>query len=183
MFRRRETKIQLTDPDIFRQFYEHTHLALYRYIYGLHGGPREDVEDLTAEAYLRAWNARRRFEGSAGAAKSWIYRIARNLVIDNSRREKSRGLPEPINLSSLAAEGDQPEPAALRSDLQARLWQRLQALSVQQREILVLRYLAGWRVKAIAEHLEMNENTVSVNIRRGLSKLKASWSRSEETHG
>jgi RNA polymerase sigma factor (sigma-70 family) len=51
----------------------------------------------------------------------------------------------------------------------------LHTLSSQHREILVLRYLLNWRVKEIAEHLEMKENTVSVYIRRALKQLRQSW--------
>ncbi len=51
----------LSAPKDFSAFYEWTHLSLFRYIYGLTGGPQEEVEDLTAEAFTRAWRARRNF--------------------------------------------------------------------------------------------------------------------------
>jgi DNA-directed RNA polymerase specialized sigma24 family protein len=46
------------DAETFGQLYNRTHLILYRYIFGMLGGPIDEVEDLTSEAYLRAWKAR-----------------------------------------------------------------------------------------------------------------------------
>jgi DNA-directed RNA polymerase specialized sigma24 family protein len=39
----------------------------------------------------------------------------------------------------------------------------------------VLRYLLGWHVKQVADYLKMNENTVSVTIRRALKSLQRDW--------
>jgi RNA polymerase sigma-70 factor (ECF subfamily) len=89
-------QITLSNRETFSELYEHAHLAVFRYIYSLHGGPREDVEDLTAETFSRAWKARRRFKGSSQAACGWLFKIARNLVIDSSRRDSSRGIPVPL---------------------------------------------------------------------------------------
>ena len=69
---------------------DQTHLAVYRYVYGLTGGPQQEVEDITAETYLKAWHARRRFSGNEDAATGWLLQIARRLVIDSYRRRQAR---------------------------------------------------------------------------------------------
>jgi RNA polymerase sigma factor (sigma-70 family) len=51
----------------------------------------------------------------------------------------------------------------------------LNKLPIQHKEILVLRYILGWRVKDIAAHLQMSENNVSATIRRKLKKLQNEW--------
>jgi RNA polymerase sigma-70 factor, ECF subfamily len=56
-----------------------------------------------------------------------------------------------------------------------QLWKALHALSDDKREILVLRYMLGWRVKDIAELVHKEENTVSVSIRRSLEEVRQSW--------
>jgi RNA polymerase sigma factor (sigma-70 family) len=48
----------------------------------------------------------------------------------------------------------------------------IQELPFRQRDMLTLRYVLGWRVKAIADHLSQPENTISVNLRRALDKLQ-----------
>ena len=78
----------IQDAQAFSQLYERSHLIIYRFIYGMVGGPTEEVEDITAEAYLKAWKARHRFSGDEDAAVSWLIAISRNLVIDRYRRSK-----------------------------------------------------------------------------------------------
>jgi len=165
----------LRDAEGFQALYQRTHLIVYRYIFGLYTGPAQDVEDLTAETFIRAWRARRRFRGDSDAALGWLLRIARNLVIDSFRRHQRRGEPldlaEHIVLSPLAS----PEERALQQERTNTLWGALGKLSARQREIIVLRYFLGWQVKAIAVYLKMKENTVSVNIRRTLEHLRQEW--------
>ena len=51
----------------------------------------------------------------------------------------------------------------------------LQNLNAEQREMIVLRYILDWPVNRIAGHLGMLENTVSVNLRRILQRLRENW--------
>jgi RNA polymerase sigma factor (sigma-70 family) len=57
----------------------------------------------------------------------------------------------------------------------AILWMLLSTLPDEVREMLVLRYILGWQVKQIAGHLALNENNVSVTIRRALKSLQRDW--------
>jgi RNA polymerase sigma factor (sigma-70 family) len=59
------------------------------------------------------------------------------------------------------------------------LEESLAKLSDTHKEMIVLRYILGWRVKEIADHLEMKENNVSVTIRRILKRLQEAWSEIE----
>jgi RNA polymerase sigma-70 factor (ECF subfamily) len=168
------------DPAEFSRLFESQHLAVFRYIYGMHGGPLEEVEDLTAETFARAWKARRSFSGSPQAGVSWLIRIARNLVIDAGRRRKARpvedfdsGEQEPLSQAPSRLPG--PEERLVRQQQLRILVERLQQLPQPQQEMLVLRYLLDWPVKDIAAHLDMLENTVSVNIRRALQSIRSAW--------
>jgi hypothetical protein len=78
--------------DTFASFYNETYLSIFRYIYGLTGGPIAEVEDLTAETYMRAWKSRDGYRGEADLAIGWVVRIARNLVVDSYRRDKNSTL-------------------------------------------------------------------------------------------
>jgi RNA polymerase sigma-70 factor (ECF subfamily) len=175
--------VPLQDRQTFENLYTRTHLIVFRFIYGLYGGPVEEIEDLTAETFIRAWKARGRFSGDENAAVGWLLRIARNLVIDRLRRDKIR-----LNLSSnrggleqeeyeMEFPGGEPDPeeqAALHEQLYI-LRDLLLALPVEQREMLVLRYMLSWPVRRIAGHLGLLENTVSVYLRRALQRLRERW--------
>ena len=171
---KRETPLE--NAEIFQQFYQQHYLSVFRYVYGLHGAPVEDVEDLTAETFMRAWNKRHSFQGDhQKAGIGWLLRIARRLVIDRYRRSQTHvheadELPEDIPIITPT-----PEYIVQKGEIYQQLWNLLNELPARQREILVLRYFLDWRVNQIGEYLEVPENTVSVTIRRSLQHLQQEW--------
>ena len=157
----------------FRQLYERAHLSIYRYIYSLHGGPAEEVEDLAAETFERAWKGRKRFRGDEDAATGWLITIARNLVVDAQRKRRQRTPPGAIDDLAHAAPAELVvEGHVLQDEQQQALLAALRTLPVQEREMVILRYMLDWPVKRIAAHYEMLENTASVKIRRALEHLR-----------
>ena len=165
----------LSEADKFANFFSSNHLSVFRYIYAIHGHPQETVEDLTAETFLRAWRARRSFSGDENAALRWILRIARNLVIDTYRRASWGQDPDDINEHYLASEDSGPEELMVLSEEVDHLLSAIQTLPAGQREMITLRYVLGWRVKDIAEQLDMLENTVSVNLKRARAAMRKNW--------
>jgi RNA polymerase sigma-70 factor, ECF subfamily len=134
-FRRRSSAI--SSRAAFSQIYETNRRPVFRYLYGLTGGPPILVEDLLAETFLRAWKARRRFEGEAEAATGWLIRIARRLVFDDYRREQVRAAhseqPDEPCADSL------PEANALATEQRRILTDLLDGLPQEPREIVTLR--------------------------------------------
>ena len=171
----KEHENSLPSADAFARLYEETYLIVFRYIYGLCGGPLEEAEDLTAETYTRAWKNRQRFDGDAGATLGWLLRIARNLAIDLSRRRKVRDVDEEVPVELLADTQPVPEIDVITREQITILWRLLGTLPDEMREMLVLRYILGWQVKQIANYLDQNENNVSVTIRRALRSLQRDW--------
>jgi RNA polymerase sigma-70 factor (ECF subfamily) len=117
--------------------------------------------------------------GDENAALRWLLQIARNLVIDKSRRSKVRGVHQSLedlgaNIQLASHELSPEEIISTREQLQI-LMLLLNNLSTDQREMLVLRYILGWQVNHIASHMDMAENTVSVYLRRTLNRLRNDW--------
>jgi len=170
-----ERQAPLRSAERFSALYDNTHVAVFRYVYGLHGGPVQEVEDLTAETFTRAWKARERFHGDEAAAMRWLLQIARRLVIDGYRQYQVRGDNTDVQLLDPASPEAGPEALALADEAHQTLERLLGTLPAQQREMVVLRYLLGWRVTSIADHLDLPENNVSANLRRALARLQRSW--------
>lgn len=179
--RKEKTGTPLVNTDVFRQFYEQHYLSVFRYVYGLHGAPIEDVEDLTAETFTRAWKARRSFDGEPlTTGIGWLLRIAKRLVIDQYRRSQTHiqvvdEFPEDIPFIAPT-----PEYVVQKGESYQQLWSLMNQLPARQREILVLRYILDWRVNQIGEYMDTPENTVSVTIRRSLQQLQREWSEEKE---
>ena len=170
LWRKQESSI--IDVDDFACLYDQNYLIVFRYVYGLISGTRQDVEDITAETFMRAWSTRHRFSGDEQAALRWLLRIARNLVIDVSRRKKFRMVDDSVEVEALLDASTVPEDDLVTREQIAILWKMLSSLPATTREMLVLRYMLGWQVKQIAAHLDKTENNISVNIRRALSRLQ-----------
>lgn len=165
----------LKDANTFRRLYERAHVIVYRYIYGSLGGSAQEAEDLAAETFMRAWKARQRFEGDEDAAVGWLIQIAHNIIIDDYRRKKKRKIDEELDETRLNVFQAGPEERLLKREQVQILQDMLLRLDPNQREMIVLRYILEWPVNRIAEHKGMLENTVSVNLRRALLRLRDHW--------
>ena len=180
--------LQLQDAQSFSQFYENNHVTIFRFIYGLHGGPVEEVEDLTCDAFMRAWKARSKFTGDEHDALCWLFTIARHLVIDSHRHEHSHPESQPESLDNLIMDEiiplnqGSPEEEYTHKERVEKTLSLVQALPLEKREMLVLRYILGWQVKEIAQYLAREENTVSVYIRRSLAQIRENWLTKEEVY-
>lgn len=72
------------NKEAFRELVERTMIMIYRLAYDLTGN-RHDAEDLSQEAYLRAYRGLRGFRGDSKWS-SWLYRITMNIFYDSSRK-------------------------------------------------------------------------------------------------
>jgi len=94
------------------------------------------------------------------------------LVIDKHRHQQRRPAGDLQDAEALPAPSyDTPERQMMAKEQYQMLWKTLETLSDQQRAMVILRYLVGWRVKEIAQHLQLPENTVTVTLPRVLTKL------------
>ncbi len=162
----------LLSAEDFARFYESAHLSVFRYAMVLCAGNQSEAEDITAEAFVKAWEERQQFSGSAPAALGWVITIARNVLIDR-RRADSTHPAETVTDEALAGHEDSIESILIDKDQLQQVLAAIAGLPFPQRDIFTLRHVLGWRVQAIAAHLSLAENTVSVYLRRALAKLQA----------
>jgi RNA polymerase sigma factor (sigma-70 family) len=98
-----------------------------------------------------------------------MYQIARNLIVDHYKSD------EDLSLDQLQADGYQPEnqesPPDIAADVEI-VKEAIQSLDQEFREVMQMRFVAGMRVKDIAETLDISENLASVRIYRGKEKLE-----------
>jgi RNA polymerase sigma-70 factor, ECF subfamily len=171
LFHTRSASISLSAPDEFARFYEQNHLSVFRYAMALCAGDQGEAEEITAEAFFHAWEKRQQFSGSAPAALGWVITIARHLLIDRRRAQTSRPVEAELDGEAPDTRG-QIEELLVDAEQTAEVLAALRSLPVPQAELLTLRYVLGWQVKAIAAHQGLPENTVSVYLRRALASLQ-----------
>jgi RNA polymerase sigma-70 factor, ECF subfamily len=176
---------ELTDP-----YRRELQLHVYRIV-----GSAQDAEDLLQETLLAAWRGLEQFEGRA-SVRAWLYRIATNRALDALRASRRRPEDlqrmtevleptrhaEPIWLEpfpDVLLEGvpdDAPGPEAryeAREAIALAFVAGLQHLPPQQRAVLVLRDVLGFRAAEVAEMLETSEASVNSLLRRGRAAFDA----------
>jgi len=133
-------------------------------------GDRTLAEDLFQETFLRVirnagrFDPRRNFSG-------WLYQIARNLGVDALRQ---RGVRQEQALADEApAPGPDPERALASAEQGLAIAKGLQLLSLEQREVFVLREFSGLSFKEIAEITGSPLNTVLGRMHLAVKKLRA----------
>lgn len=161
------------DAACFGQLYDHYLTPIYRFI-AIKVGTRQEAEDLTHEVFVSAWQKLPSYRSQGFPFSSWLYRIARNRVIDYYRTKKSH--------TSLDEEGALPDElfavvagheSSFDLDLDMKAVAGAMArLSAEQREVIQLRFLDELSPAEIAGVLGKREGTVRIIQHRAIQKLK-----------
>ena len=148
------------------------------------------ADDLTQEVFLRVWNRADQWSGQ-GSFRGWLFRIARNLSL-NQLRTQSRRREQPLEIPSLYDEEDEEQPvpgwmidrAALGPDVQLeraeqrRILQALiDALPEEKREIFQMVYEDEVALREVAERLAIPEGTVKSRLFHTRKQLAEAWGR------
>src|SRR5262245_56608891 len=135
-------------------------------------GDRAEAEDVTQQTFERALKAWRRFDPARAQARTWLLAIARNLVVDHYRRDRSK-LHRPIGEGGVGEEQLPSEAGPETAGLSPELAAALETLSQRDREVLALRFGGDLRGPEIAEMLDVSLANVQQILSRSLRKLRA----------
>lgn len=132
-----------------------------------------DPEDLTNEVFLGVFRGIGAFSGAENAFRSWIFTIAHARLVDERRRNDRRpALAEGLHSADLDRPGGDAEQDAIESLSGQRVQALCEQLVADQRDVLLLRLMAGLTIEAIAEALGKSEGAVKALQRRGLANLR-----------
>jgi RNA polymerase sigma-70 factor (ECF subfamily) len=145
-------------------------------------GDKETAEDLLQEAFMRVIKGAEAYKRQAKFT-TWLYTIARNLCVDQTRRRKHRkhaSLDAPLDASeesgSLLDVIPSKEMASDRKSVNKQLHETMQraiaGLSEEQREVFLMREFLDMPFKQIADVVGVPENTVKSRMRYALDKLR-----------
>jgi RNA polymerase sigma-70 factor, ECF subfamily len=152
----------------FAELYERTFPRVYAYVASLLRD-RSAAEDVTAQAFERAYRKRRSYRPARGSMDAWLFGIARNAALDELRKRKRRARLEvdPEDTSSPAPE-DHAELALRRETVRAAL----ASLDGQERDLIALKFAGGLSNGEIARVLRMSESNVGTRLHRTITKLR-----------
>lgn len=162
---------QSGDEAAFGELYDLHAQAVYRFLLGNLGTPQE-AEDLTTEVFLRVWKALPDYEESGSPFGAFVFRIARNRLID---RYRFLGRQDPeVSIEETGLEEFLPDPDQEIPDLQDYylLHEALQSVRDDYREVLILRFLNDFSVEEIAEIMDRSAGAVRVLQHRALNAVR-----------
>lgn len=159
------------EPDAARVLLDTTAHIVYGFVYARVGGMQQIAEDLVQTTYLEAMRSAGAYRGDA-ALETWLCAIARRQVFQHFGSERRRArLQRKLQLVAVEreVEEDPSEEALADSDAMIGALGRLMPL---HRQVLVLKYLDGLSVEAIAAELKRSRVQVQSLLQRARSGLK-----------
>lgn len=159
------------DEALCRLWYEAHGSAVYNYFRFLVRSP-DDAEELTAETFLRVVRHAARFDETRASARTWILRIAQNVMRDQWRTERRRKHLPVDSLRDLAIDAPSPEERLIREEQVAELLEGIAMLPEADQELISLRYSGGLDHRDIAQVLGIKEAAVRTRLWRALGRLR-----------
>jgi RNA polymerase sigma-70 factor (ECF subfamily) len=157
------------DAMAFGRIFDIYHRPIYRFIVA-RTHSQADAEDLTQLVFLKALEALPRYEARGIPFGGWLFRLARNAVIDHARTRREHADLDAV----LERPGTEPEPESgilAREETEA-IGQALAALTDEQREAIELRFFAGLSAREAAAVMGKQEGTVRGLQFRAIAALR-----------
>lgn len=162
--------------DGLETLYRETSTAVYAYALSILKDPH-DAEDVLQECYLRIYASAPGYL-SAGKPMAWIMTIAKNLCLMHLRQRQRAVDLSPEDWNRYLEDNRQMDP-----DERIVLAQCMSRLSEQERQIVTLHAVAGFKHREIAQFLQIPLPTVLSKYHRSIQKLKRLFPKGEDEHG
>ncbi len=157
------------DPEAFGSLFDRYHGPVHRYIAARVNRP-SDAEDLAQLVFVKALEALPRYEARGVPFGGWLFRLARNVVIDHMRTRREHATLDLVAERPAAQEGPD-ELAVLRQEMDS-IATALRRLTPEQREAIELRFFAGLSAREAAVAMDRQEGTVRGLQFRAIAALR-----------
>lgn len=153
------------NPELFGELYRRYAAEIEQFVRSRVSDPLL-AEDITSKVFTKALQALPRYKD--GSFRAWLYRITRNTIIDEYRRQRPTSAIDDL---SIRDETPLPDEIAVTNDAAARLHAALDHLKPKEREIVRLR-LHGLSVAEVADRMNMTGDAVKSAQRRAFITLR-----------
>jgi len=150
------------------ELYDIYHRDVFSYLY-YRTSDRQLAEDLTSEVFLKMIKAIPAFRISKGSFRGWLLQIAHNLMVDYYRQK-----PHQVIALEIEADPKQEisEELLERNMTLDKLQKALCQLAVDQREVIILRFIENLPINEVSKILRKSEDSIKGLQRRGLISLR-----------
>jgi RNA polymerase sigma-70 factor (ECF subfamily) len=165
------------DPEAFGILYDEYHPQIYRFVF-LKVSLKEDAEDLTHQVFVNALEHMPGYRHKGFPFSSWLYRIARNAVIDHYRTRRDK----------VSLEDADPEVFALGESIQAdanraleidKVRRAIKQLSHLHQDVIIMRFVEELAIQEVAAALKKSEGAIKLLQHRAIAELQRILSETE----
>jgi RNA polymerase sigma-70 factor (ECF subfamily) len=157
------------DGAAFAELYDRHVVRVYRHIYYMVNDTRE-TEDLTAQTFLKAWEAVGRYKERGAPFIAWLLRIAHNLTVSHLRAKRSHGALEDTYVDHKMDRN--PEQALEQSSDEKSVREAVLRLRDEQRQVIILRFVEEMDYQEVAQVIGKSVPAVRVIQHRALGNLR-----------
>jgi RNA polymerase sigma-70 factor, ECF subfamily len=156
------------NAESFGRLFDHFNPRVYRYVAG-RVSQRSDAEDLTQLVFVKALEALPRYEQRGIPFGGWLFRLARNAVIDHLRTRREHS---PLDAAADRLDVAGPDEVASLGMALEEVGQALATLTDDQRDVIALRFFAGLSAREAAAVMGKREGTVRGIQFRAIAALR-----------
>ena len=163
-------RIHAREDNAFDDLYLRYSRRVFGYLYQRLNGNVEDAEDLTADVFTKVYEKIDTFQVQGAPLSAWLFRIARNRLIDSVRRRAGQaqvGLDDAPQIAAGPAFHGIDQLVAMEE-----ITRGLMRLTAEQRQVIELRFLEGKSLAETAAAVQRNEEAVKKLQARGLAALR-----------
>ncbi len=153
----------------FGRIFDEFHQPIYRFIASRVHRP-SDAEDLTQLVFVKALEALPRYEQRGIPFGGWLFRLARNTIIDHLRTRHDHAELDAVSERASTDAGPE-QLASVRDDMDA-VSHALAGLTDEQREVIELRFFGGLSAREAADVMGKQEGTVRGLQFRAIASLR-----------
>ena len=133
-------------------------------------GARGDVEEIVQDTFVRAFASLESFRGES-SLRTWLFTIARRLLLDRRRSERRRGEQVQVQDSDVTTEFD-PLDSVVADETERRMREAVERLTPTQKEVFILRVSEGLSYREIADAVGSTEGAARVHYHNAMRAIK-----------
>ncbi|WP_067836631.1 sigma-70 family RNA polymerase sigma factor [Amphibacillus sediminis] len=160
----------------FDSLYEQYHDDLFQYIFYL-VKERQAAEDIVQDVYIKVLKSYQHFRGES-SEKTWLFSIARHTTMDYFRKQQRQRnklasfFNKDQDLEQLKDRDALPEEIVVLNDQIQQIYRLLDQCTLDQKHVLILRYIQSLSIHETAQILEWSESKVKTTQHRAIKKLQ-----------